>query len=437
MGFFKSNFTSMKYIYVSLFTLLFVATMGIPQATRAGGLSTSALSQIKALMEQYTSLQKQLATVRSEVSNVIAQGLTEGSTSDDVKRIQSLLATDPVIYPEGLATGYYGPLTREALKRFQVRHELEVTGKVDDETRTMLQEYLHETSNGQIQPGLLKTPGIVDKVEGRFALSCDQKQYIGTKGPLCTKLASSPAGTNGGSSILLDQEAEKALGDAQSTIDEIAKALGTKDNYIQGTGSTAQEILADARKLLADAHKEYNNRMYTRAQGLANQAKNRALEAKTKDSDNAHDVTVHIERVPGSAKETTTITYVWGSRDYTTEIKSTKTTDVLKKIASTLNTSTSRLNPDLKREVTSALVNAKNLREETSTLIKAAKKAIEDAEDLIPSTRIDNDAAEALIEAALENLTHAESEFSEGKYESAQELANEAINLAEEVESLL
>ncbi len=427
----------MKYIYISLFTLLFVATLGIPQATRAGGLSTSALSQIKALMEQYTSLQKQLVTVQNEVSHVITQGPTEGSTSDDVKRIQALLATDPAIYPEGLATGYYGPLTREALKRFQVRHELEVTGKVDDETRTMLQEYLHETPNGQIQPGLLQTPGIVDKVEERFALSCDQKQYIGTKGPLCTKLSSSPNGTNGSSSIQLNQEAEKALEDAQSTIDEIEKALGTNDSYVPGTGSTAQEILADARTLLADAHKEYNNRVYTRAQGLANQAKNRALEAKTKDSDNANDVTARIERVPGSAKEITTITYVWGSRDYTTEIKSTKTTDVLKKIANTLNTSTSRLNPDLKREVTTALVNAKKLREETSTLIKEAKKAIEDAEDLIPSTRIDNDAAEALIEDALENLTHAESEFSEGKYESAQELANEAINLAEEVELLL
>jgi tetratricopeptide (TPR) repeat protein len=434
MRFIKNNFTSMKYIYISLFTLLFVATLGIPQATRAGGLSTSALSQIKALMEQYTSLQKQLATVRSEVSNVIAQGLTEGSTSDDVKRIQALLATDPAIYPEGLATGYYGPLTREALKRFQVRHKLEVTGKVDDETRTMLQEYLHETPDGQIKPGLLKTPGIVDKVEQQFALSCDQKQYIGTKGPLCTKLASSPAGTNGGSSMQLDQEAEKALGEAQSTIDEVAKALGTKDSYVQGTGHTTQEILADARKLLADAHKEYNNRMYTRAQGLANQAKNRALEAKTKDSDSAHNVTIRIESVPRSVKEITVISFVWGSRDYITETKSTKTTDVLKKVASTLNTSTSRLNPDLKQEVTTALVNAKNLREETSTLIKEAKKAIEDAEDLIPGT---HDTAEALIEAALENLTHAESEFSEGKYESAQELANEAINLAEEVELLL
>ncbi|MEK7505036.1 MAG: peptidoglycan-binding domain-containing protein [Patescibacteria group bacterium] len=39
-----------------------------------------------------------------------------------VTLLQRLLATDPTLYPEGVISGYYGPLTREAVKRFQLRY---------------------------------------------------------------------------------------------------------------------------------------------------------------------------------------------------------------------------------------------------------------------------------------------------------------------------
>lgn len=42
-----------------------------------------------------------------------------GSRGDDVAALQQVLAQDPSIYPEGLVTGYFGPLTQEAVKRFQ------------------------------------------------------------------------------------------------------------------------------------------------------------------------------------------------------------------------------------------------------------------------------------------------------------------------------
>ena len=49
--------------------------------------------------------------------------LSQGNTSNnrnDVRRLQTLLATDKSIYPEGLITGYFGPLTYQAVGRLQV-----------------------------------------------------------------------------------------------------------------------------------------------------------------------------------------------------------------------------------------------------------------------------------------------------------------------------
>ena len=46
------------------------------------------------------------------------------------------------IYPEGLVTGYYGPLTEKAVKKFQEKAGLFVTGKIDETTRSRINEYL-------------------------------------------------------------------------------------------------------------------------------------------------------------------------------------------------------------------------------------------------------------------------------------------------------
>jgi peptidoglycan hydrolase-like protein with peptidoglycan-binding domain len=43
-------------------------------------------------------------------------------SSDDVRRLQLLLASDKEVYPERLATGYYGTLTKKAVGKFQIRH---------------------------------------------------------------------------------------------------------------------------------------------------------------------------------------------------------------------------------------------------------------------------------------------------------------------------
>ncbi len=56
------------------------------------------------------------------VSPVFNKDLAVGSRGDDVKRLQELLAQDKDVYPNGQATGYFGNLTREAIRKFQLKH---------------------------------------------------------------------------------------------------------------------------------------------------------------------------------------------------------------------------------------------------------------------------------------------------------------------------
>ncbi len=55
---------------------------------------------------------------------LFSSSLTFGMSGNDVKKLQSFLSSDKTIYPEGLITGYFGPATRRAVKRFQSIYNL-------------------------------------------------------------------------------------------------------------------------------------------------------------------------------------------------------------------------------------------------------------------------------------------------------------------------
>lgn len=54
--------------------------------------------------------------------------LGPGTQNDNVRKLQELLASDQTLYPEGLVTGYYGPLTQAAIKRFQTKYDIISSG---------------------------------------------------------------------------------------------------------------------------------------------------------------------------------------------------------------------------------------------------------------------------------------------------------------------
>ena len=178
----------MKLLKNGAVVLVLLLAIAIPSATTHAATVEEMLVQMQALMAQVQELQKQLTTMRGEVQMLLKTDLKDGATDSDVAKIQEILATDPTIYPEGKKTGYFGPLTKEAVKRFQMRHELEITGMIDADTRALLEEYLQEgTGTRQIPEGLLRTPGMMKKIEMRFENKCENKGQ-GNTNALCQKM---------------------------------------------------------------------------------------------------------------------------------------------------------------------------------------------------------------------------------------------------------
>lgn len=98
----------------------------------------------------------------------LVRQLRIGMSGEDVKLLQEVLATDPEIYPEGLVTGYFGPLTRNAVKRLQKIAGFVQVGQVGPKTFSKINELLEEGAgkSGKVPPGLLIAPGIRKKLSG-------------------------------------------------------------------------------------------------------------------------------------------------------------------------------------------------------------------------------------------------------------------------------
>lgn len=79
-----------------------------------------------------------LALILSSFSFASAQVLMPGSRGDEVKALQEILKEDSTIYPEGLVTGYFGNLTKGAIRRLQRKFGLPETGNLDEETQRVI-----------------------------------------------------------------------------------------------------------------------------------------------------------------------------------------------------------------------------------------------------------------------------------------------------------
>src|SRR3989344_6608586 len=98
----------------------------------------------------------------------LTRSLSRGSSGDDVRKLQEFLSKDKEIYPNGLITGFFGPLTEVAVKKWQEKHGIESVGivgpktiaKLQDIGRGVIQGLLQQGagSSGIVPPGLLKSP---------------------------------------------------------------------------------------------------------------------------------------------------------------------------------------------------------------------------------------------------------------------------------------
>lgn len=124
----------------------------------APGRSTLSDSQIQAII----SLLKSFGAEESVINNVsaslrgapaaaahgkIISNIARGSKGEDVRALQEFLKKNKDIYPEGNVTGYFGSLTKSAVKRFQQKYGIEAIGTVGPKTRAKINELIEKSQN--------------------------------------------------------------------------------------------------------------------------------------------------------------------------------------------------------------------------------------------------------------------------------------------------
>jgi peptidoglycan hydrolase-like protein with peptidoglycan-binding domain len=160
-----------KRIVVSLVvaSLLFAGSSSVASAqVTTGTVDIAALqAQVQMLMAQIESLKAMSTRQSSQIEELRAElRLTKrmrmGDKGEEVRLLQQTLATDPAIFPEGMVTGTFGPLTAKALHRFQERAGLESVGEVGPKTLELLNKFLAQGgagNSGKVPEGLLRNGG--------------------------------------------------------------------------------------------------------------------------------------------------------------------------------------------------------------------------------------------------------------------------------------
>lgn len=143
--------------------------------------STSALQeQIKKLQEMLKNLKNQREalddTVRNQASTTkatrdvlkeeikdtkrelkFARSLIRGMKGDDVRDLQELLAQDPSILTSDMITGFFGPKTEEALRKFQKKHGIDAIGVFGPRTQAKI---LALFAGRELPAGIIKRLGL-------------------------------------------------------------------------------------------------------------------------------------------------------------------------------------------------------------------------------------------------------------------------------------
>lgn len=70
------------------------------------------------------------ATFGIASAQTVSRQLEPGDSGSDVSALQTFLAADSTVYPEGLVTGFYGSLTTTAVQRYQCKNGIVCQGDV-------------------------------------------------------------------------------------------------------------------------------------------------------------------------------------------------------------------------------------------------------------------------------------------------------------------
>ena len=204
------------------------------------------LQQVQALQAQIAELDRQRGALQSELRETInlTRQLRQGMTGDDIEALQEALASDPNIYPEGLITGYFGPLTEKAVKRFQKKNGIEQVGEVGPKTRAAFHAWWGDASTtaSALPPGLAKkqvqntwqlgSTTAYDVTSGKITICHKGKNTITIAIPALSahlKWTSTRIGSCDGTSGDTTDDGDDENGDNEDTTPPVITNLGASD----------------------------------------------------------------------------------------------------------------------------------------------------------------------------------------------------------------
>ena len=116
----------------------------------------------------------------SAVTAALTRTLKKGSSGEDVKQLQKILAGVAVIYPEGEITGYFGPATAKAVGRFQEKYAIAAAGasgygEAGPKTRAKLMEAFQGSASTDVgaSPVSQTTPAVITRTLKRGSRGAD------------------------------------------------------------------------------------------------------------------------------------------------------------------------------------------------------------------------------------------------------------------------
>jgi peptidoglycan hydrolase-like protein with peptidoglycan-binding domain len=84
---------------------------------------------------------------------ILNRQLQVGMSGSDVSAVQSFLAQDVELYPQGLVTGYFGFLTKSAVSNFQSRNGIDPVGRIGPVTLPVLNAQMANGIGGGMNSG--------------------------------------------------------------------------------------------------------------------------------------------------------------------------------------------------------------------------------------------------------------------------------------------
>lgn len=130
-------------------------TVNITQAVPTKPISEMSVTELQAEISRITALISQLVSsaggsgsgLTGSAFGKVSKVLKIGMSDEEVRILQTWLSKDNEVYPEGKITGYFGPLTKAAVTKFQEKYASEIlsplglssgTGLVGASTRAKL-----------------------------------------------------------------------------------------------------------------------------------------------------------------------------------------------------------------------------------------------------------------------------------------------------------